>query len=993
MGAVAAVGAVGTAYAQDQNATQTQNNQPQTLQTIVVTGSHIRRVDLETANPVVTVDAAQIQKAGAVTVGDLIQQLPAVTGSPQNTRVNNAGGTGGTFANLRGLGTGRTLVLVDGHRVLDNDLNKVPVEMIERVEVLTDGGAVTYGSDAIGGVINFILKKNYQGAQVTLDYGISDHDDAERKGASFIFGQTSDKGSILAGVDYNKYAPIFAGNRKFSKDALYLYYGNVYAFGSSRTPQAHPYTKAFSPDPLDPDKNTTGSTYAPGTACSSEIATGGTGTSLSDYKCYTGADAYNYQVLNYDLTPQERANAFFKGDYQLTDNVQAYVEYFHNKTTSSYAIAPIPFDANSDGITISKNSIYNPFGVDFGPGGNNPTTFTADRVDANGNSLGITDTWTDNALYNYRTRFTSVGQRKGEYSTVADQGIIGLRGGIGQTSWQWDFNYNYGHNSVDTKLVGDPVYNQAFKNAVGPSMIDPTTGAPICVTTPGDATTVISGCTPLNIFNQADPTVAQQLDAYLATFFFNSMTVQRSYNASVNGTLATLPAGDMQLAVGADYRKLYAHSQVDYLSIINTDPTSPAFGTCSAPQSACSSGLRGGYDVKEAYAELFIPIVKDVPFLKSLNVTLGDRYSKYSLAGSTNNVKIALEWRPIDDLLLRGTVQNVFRAPTLGQLFTSPTGNAPAFNDPCIGLSSTEIAAHSNACQNVPPNATFQQLQGGLSQTTGVVSGSAFTGYPLKPEFGKSFDWGVVYDPHFIPGLSVSADLWRVYLNNTITTIGAQTAANVCFSNNSSPFCGFLHRFPNGQMHYVDQPTVNLGRLDTRGVDMQASYRIPQMSWLPGQFTAWVQGTYLAEYTNVTVPGDPNGQVAHVAGHYYKDYGSYPRVRGQAGLNWNMGPWEASWRAQYIGHEQVGSWNPAENENGESGAQLYSFRVPSIVYNYLEVGYNIEPLNTKLQFGVDNVFDKQPPIFTQSNVLNGDTDVNTYDTIGRFYWARATIKF
>jgi len=983
MSAVAAVGAVGTAYAQDQNAAQG-NQQPQTLQTIVVTGSHIRRVDLETANPVVTVDAAQIQKAGAVTVGDLIQQLPAVTGSPQNTRVNNGGGSGGTFANLRGLGTGRTLVLVDGHRVLDNDLNRIPTEMIERVEVLTDGGAVTYGTDAIGGVINFILKKNYQGAQFTADYGISDRDDAQRRGASFIFGQTSDKGSILAGVDYNKFDPVFAGNRNFSKDALYMYYGNIYAFGSSRTPQAHPYLTTSVVDSTKVSHPV--STGSPLDACGSAIAIPGPGNTQAGYSCYTGSDAYNYQTLNFDLTPQERTNAFFRGEYQLTDNIRAYMDVFHNKTTSESAIAPLPFDANSDLVTISKYSMYNPFGVDFGP----PTDANAVTVtNANGGTETI------NAQYNFRTRFTGAGQRKGEFGRNSDQAIIGLGGAFGQSNWQWDLNYNYGHFSTIVKTVGDLVYNQAFRNAVGPSEL--INGVPTCVNLGPTGTlagaTPIDGCTPYDIFDQSSPAQAAILAPYQAVFFSNTLITDRTYNASVNGTLASLPAGDMQLAAGVDYRKLHQNTEVDYLTQIDQDPNSPGFGGCQAPQSACTSALEGGYTTKEAYAELYIPILKDMPFFRSLNVTLGDRYSKYSLAGSTNNTKIAVEWRPIDDLLLRGTVQDVFRAPTIGQLFTPPTGNAPTFNDPCIGLTASELAAHSNACQNVAPGATFQQLQGGLAQTTGVISGSVFAGYPLKPEFGKSFDWGFVYDPHFIPGLSVQADLWRVYLNDTITTIGAQTAANLCFSNNSSPFCSYIHRQGNGVVHYIDQPTVNLGRLDTRGVDAQLSYRIPQMGWLPGQFTAWVQGTYLAEFTNDEAPGTVGDQVAHVAGHFYKDFGSFPRVRGNVGLNWNLGPWEASWRTQYIGHEQVGSWNPAENENGESGSMLFSFRVPTIVYNYLEVGYTVEPINTKFQFGVDNVFDKQPPIFTQSNTLNGDTDVNTYDTIGRFYWARATVKF
>jgi outer membrane receptor protein involved in Fe transport len=1003
LGAVAAVGAVGTAQAQDQTTSQGQTNQPQTLQTIVVTGSNIRRVDLETSNPVVTVDRAQIQSSGKVTLGDLIQELPSMTGSPQNARVNNGGGSGSAAANLRGLGTARTLVLVNGHRVINGDLNIIPAELVERVEVLNDGASATYGSDAIGGVVNFILRSNYQGAQFTADYGISDHDDGVRKGASFIFGQTSDKGSIIAGVDYNKQEGISSANRDFSKDALYHYYGYVFPTGSSRNPFGRAILKStanvFDPtDPTGPGIPTEFDANNPDD-CSSATRKGptsnanggpGTGQSLTDYRCYSGAtDAYNFQLLNFDEVPQERVNAFLSGTYQLTDNVQAYLSVFHNHTTSESAIAPLPFDADSDGVTISRYSMYNPFGVDFGPPQNNATYLAASPT-------GVPSTAQPD--FNFLTRWTGMGQRKGEFSQTTDDAILGLKGNIGQSSWQWDANFNFGWFSRQVHTVGDLVYNQDFRNALGPSMVDndPTSatfGQPICVSTPGVASTKIANCTPLNIFDQ-DSAASEDIERkFLATLFSNLHTQQRVFNVSANGNVFSLPAGDAQLAVGADYRKLYLNNQVDFLALTDTNPNDANFSKCQVPQSACGSPTRGGYNVKEAYGELFVPIIKDVPFIKALNVTLGGRYSKYSLAGSTTNYKLAVEWRPIDDLLLRGTVQDVFRAPTIGDLFGGPGGSAPPFTDPCIGLTASELATHSNACQNVGPGATKETLQNGLSQTTAVVSGSTFAGVNLKPEFGRSFDFGFVYDPHFIPGLSVNVDLWRIYLNNAITTVDAQTITNICFNDNTSSFCDLIHRKSNGQISQVNEPTVNLGRFDTRGVDLGVSYRVPQVSWLPGQFTLVANATYLGQYDNNSGPGIAGAETFHLAGHFYKGFGSFPRVRGQVGLNWKDGAWDAAWRTQYIGKETIGSADPNQQESADGALAAYTIAVPTIIYNNLEVGYNIEPINTQISLGVDNVFDKQPPIFTQTSVVNANTDVNTYDTVGRFYWARATVKF
>lgn len=973
MGAVAAVGVVGTAQAQDQTAAPA--TQPQTLQTIVVTGSRIRRVDLETANPVTTVTSQQIQDSGKLTVGDLVQELPQITGSPTNPRVNNGGGGGSSGASLRGLGTVRTLVLVDGHRVLNQDLNVIPAELVERIEVLNDGGAVVYGSDAIGGVVNFILKKNYQGAEFSGTYGISDRDDGVQKGGSFVFGQTSDKGSIIAGVDYNKTDGIPSGNRDFSKDALYRYYGHIYNFGgSSRNPFGRITLKT-----TDSNKNPATAPNNPGN-CSSVTLKGptappGTGQALTDYRCYNSGDSYNYQAVNFDLTPQERTNAFFRGEYQLTDNIQAFASVFHNKTTSSSALAALPFDALTDGVIISKNSLYNPFGIDFGPSTNNAT------VDPVTGAPGY-------AQYEFLSRFTGIGQRQGQNTTDTDQGVLGLKGNVGQSSWSWDADYNYGHLSTQTHTQGDVIFNTQLRNALGPSML--VGGVPTCVTTPGDPNSAIAGCTPLNIFDINSPQSVANLKPFVATLFSNNVQTFRQYSINANGNLLSLPAGDVQLAVGGDYRKEYSHSIVDFLALAD-----PVTGKCQAPQSACSSPLQGGFNVKEAYAEMLIPLLKDVPFAKSLNVTLGARYSNYSLAGSTTNQKLAVEWRPINDLLLRGTVQKVFRAPDLNELFRGAAGSAPPFNDPCINLNAAQIAAHSNACVNVPPNSTFASLQNGLAQSTGVVSGSVAAGINLKPESGKSFDFGFVYDPHFVPGLSLNADVYRIYLNDLISggISSAQTIANTCFADNTNALCSLIHRRPNGQVAFISEPQFNLGRLDTRGVDAGFTYRMPQMSFLPGQFTVSALGTYLAEFTDTTSPGLAGGQVIHQAGHYYNGLGSYPRVRGQVTLDWKGGPWSASWRTQYIGHEEAGSFNPAEGQNGESGNELFAFRIPTIVYNNVQVGFNVEPINTQLSFGVNNVFDKQPPIFTQSISLNADTDVNTYDTIGRFYFARATVKF
>ncbi len=212
MGAVATVGTVGSAYAQNADNT---DQKSQSLETIVVTGSNIRRVDIETANPVLTIDHAQIQQSGKLTLGDLVQSLPSIAGSPLNPNVNNGGGDGSARISLRGLGSNRSLLLINGHRIPTQlqDLNIIPASAVERIEVLTDGSSAVYGSDAVAGVVNVITRSNYQGAEFGADYGISDHDDGQRKGYHAMFGQSTDKGSIMIGLNYNKNDPVLASNR------------------------------------------------------------------------------------------------------------------------------------------------------------------------------------------------------------------------------------------------------------------------------------------------------------------------------------------------------------------------------------------------------------------------------------------------------------------------------------------------------------------------------------------------------------------------------------------------------------------------------------------------------------------------------------------------------------------------------------------------------------------------------------------------------------
>lgn len=921
-----------------------------TLDRVEVTGSRIRRVDAENASPVVMISREAIEQTGKVTLGDLVQELPNMAGAPTNPQVNNGGGTGAAAIDLRGFGSQRTLMLINGRRAVNNDVNAIPSSAVERIEVLTSGASSVYGSDAVAGVVNFIMRRDFEGLEASVDYGISANGDGERNGGSITFGQVSDKGNIIAGLNYNRFDGISSADREFSKDATYLYSGAVTVFGSSRNPRGFIALPAGSP--LRARYGCNSVTRVPGAA----------GTTLDEYRCYSGAaDSYNYQSANLVMTPQERTNGFFLANYQVTDDIRAFTEVYHNKTSSNFAIAALPFDARSDAVTISADSYYNPFGITFGP-------------DAVGN------------VVDFRSRFTSLGQRMSYYNTSTSQIVAGLEGFFADT-WKWDFALNYGHSDRNNQSYGY-VYYAGLADAMGPSFRD-TDGVVKC----GAPGAVIANCTPLNIFNIDDPATIATLQSYEARPMYQQVYIQRGFEANMSGEIFQMPAGAAQLAFGAVRRRDYKRSEVDFIAKANDT------GTCFISQEACGSGLTGAFSVKELYAELFLPILSDMPFAQALNVNFGTRYSDYSNFGETTNSKLQVEWRPLDGLLFRGTAAEVFRAPTIDDLYTGPSGNAPQASDPCVGYGATGTPRNHEAACGAPTGATDIPATGiestGLAQTTGVVSGSVYAGYALTPEEGKSFDWGMVYDPEFLPGVSINLDFWRLYLNDTITTIQAQNVLDICYADGSSPFCGFINRGRDGQINYIEQPTVNLGRLDAKGWDMGLRYRLTDTPF--GAWQVGLDGTYIAQWDNDTDPTSDNDFVKHIAGQYDKAYGNYARVRSRAFVNWSKGDFSASWRTRYVGGFKIGSDDLRAGTSADAGCQYdpqYCYEVPygSYVSHSINAGLKVAG-HARVELGIDNLLDKQPPIMYQNNVLNANTDVNTYDTVGRYYWARYSVKF
>jgi len=970
-----AAGTYGTAaFAQDAPSTSAaptaDQSKSKTLETVTVTGSLIRRVDVETASPVVTIDRAQIQATGKQTLGDLVQQLPAMTGGAVNPQTNNGGGTGSSSINLRGLGSKRTLILIDGQRLLSKDPNAIPADAIERIEVLPTGASATYGSDAIGGVVNFITRKNYQGATFTANVGQSDRNDGEQSGYTFTFGQTSDKGSIMAGISYNKQDGVLAANREFSKNALTLSGSQVYIGGSTATPVGRIQ--------VDPATAAAGGLDCGANGNRVSINAGGNPAifNSANYHCYNPAtDKYNYSSVNLDMTPQERTGGFVNAEYHLGDHVSAYVDAVYQKTSSNFQLAPAVYGTTNTGASVDPGNAFNVFnpGGGYGNGTNNSLAFTQ-RLTSN----GVREAFTGRTDAQVNAGF------KGDF-TVLDK------------SWNWDVGMNYGHQSVVTTTAGLVDQSQLY---TGASIL----GADGIATGPNCPS--VAACQ----FNPFEPnSTAASIAAVRAasvTAPSNSYIIEKTYHAGLSGELFSLPAGGVQLAAGLEWRKDYQHSTP--APQLQIDPTT---GSCLLG-SQCLSAVQGGYTTKDLYAETFIPILAGLPGIQSLNLTIGDRYSKIGSFGSTNNFKFAVEWKPFDDLLLRGTMEDVFRAPSLSELYASGSDAPLIHTDPCNGYTGAPAGSPlALACVNVPTNGTFvnQLTLPGASQGGAVIQGSRVAGFDVKPEHGKSYDFGFVYSPSYVPGLSTTVDFWRVNLNNTITQVGLQSLLNLCAAG-STQYCQYIQREPstgaNARQLLLStvEPVGNIGSLNTSGVDFSANYKLPQFSF--GQFNIGLNTTYLKYYNQSTASAAEGGVNYKDAGHLLA-YGSsaaaacpdnvgvclFPRWRGQAFVDWQVGGWSAQWRMRYIGRFQNGAsaGSPLDSApNGESGTVL---KYGATTYNDVSIGYNLAPINTRLDFGVNNLFDKQPPMLYANNTLNANTDPADFDLMGRYWWARVTVKF
>ncbi|APP74897.1 TonB-dependent receptor [Xanthomonas vesicatoria ATCC 35937] len=934
---VVGVGGTGTAIAQEAGTTN--------LDKIEVTGSRIKRADVETSQPVFSMSRQQIESQGLTSIGDVIQNISS-GGSALNSNVNN-GGNGETRVNLRNLGSNRTLVLVNGRRWVGGtglggavDLNTIPTAAVERIEVLKDGASTIYGSDAISGVVNIILRQNFDGAEANAYFGQYDKGDGSRESYDFTIGSTGDRWHATLGVGYVKEEPVWSGDREISAVPVF---GAVAGTGNSTTIPGGRFG-IFGPTGTDPTTGapTFGATRFNGTPGFSITNNGGT-TSRN----YTAADSYNFAPANYLVTPQERKSVFADAGLSITDNVRFKTTVTYNERESSQILAPMPVvlgrsapGTNGADIVISASNIYNNTGRDI--------DYIQYRAEETGGRI---------FTQNVKT-FGFSGAFEGDFE-------------VGQRFFSWEAGMFYGKNDQTDRTTG--LFNiSALRNALGPSFVD-AGGVARC----GTAASTIDGCVPMNMLSGPGSLTPEML-SYAG---FNAHDLygyeQKTYFGNIGGELFDLQGGAFAFSLGAEHREESGFDDPD--ALINSGDTTGNARTAT----------NGGYKLDEAYLELAVPLLADLPGAQLLDFSLATRYSDYSNFGDTTNSKFGFRWKPITDLMIRGNWSQGFRAPSINELFQGVSDTFEDVRDPCAGSFSdgSVNGTRPGSCGAVP---AYAQANPQVRTATG--------GNPnLQPETSTSKTLGFVYSPGWVTGLDVSLDWWNIEIEDAIDTQTVQETLDSCYLAGITNACSLIQREPTGEVSNLLAVPNNIARIEAEGYDLTVGYRLPDTAW--GSFSVVWDSTYMSKFVVEKPLQDPETRVGLYRGGSARD--NNWRIRSNLMLNWELGDVGGSASMRYYS-SQVENCTGANVATPANVALLCSDpnrtigavaaprnHVPSVTYTDL-AAYWKAPWNARVTVGVNNAFDRDPP---QAATAFANSFDSQYEIPGRFYYMRYTQKF
>jgi len=921
------------------------------IEEIIVTGSRIKRADIDSASPVTIIDQAEIEITGLTDVGSLLQRMPSMSGSPIGTTTNN-GGNGTVNVNLRGMGAGRTLTLVNGKRVVDGgDYQAIPTTMIDRVEILKDGASAIYGADAVAGVVNIITRRDFDGVELTAQ--TADWFDSKGKQDTFglIAGKKFESGNFVFGAEYIKQEEAFQRDVPwdFLQNSWYIYpggcenqvtapydgtpQGGCYPIGSSRIPQSRlPF-------------------YSQGLFLIGQAAS--TPYEVGMMQRHDGR-TYNYAPVNYLQTPYERTNIFGEGHFDITDNIRFNTEFRGNFRESAQQLAPLPFTGG--------DPMYNGFYLD--PATGNTVAFTGISQDnyylrravdaynaANGTALIY------EPVVNPRRRMIET-NRRFEQSITQYQWTAGLEGSF--SDMDWEVYINEGHRSNVSRDFGQ-FAGSRLSNAMGPSADLDGDGQPECYADINNPATLIVGCVPLNMFgggevdaggNPTTTTLTQDMIDYVSLDTVDTVVSrQRLAGASLTGSNFQLPGGELGWAVGwAYWRQELAF-------------TPDSAKTIGAVTGNVGAGTEGNLTNNAFYGEFLAPLYDNGT--QNIYLKGGVRYDQWSAFGSDTTYQLGLEFQAVESLKLRATYGTVFRAPTIGALFGGVVDSFPTYVDPCV------------------PDRTGLPLAPGCSQV-GVqtdsqvlarVGGNSF----LQPETGDTLTAGLVWTPQFGDhNLTVIADYWEINLDDGIATLGVQFTLDECYFNQNAAACALVTRASDYSVASVIDAALNVAQQSAKGIDTEVRWDYAASF---GQLQASVLWSHLLERNIRQFPANP---VEELAGTYDGERGNaYAEDKANFTLQWLWNDLSIGYLGQYISGIDGKAWF----------IPGYVQKIPSSLYHDLVASYTLNAFGstTMISGGITNVSDEAPPFLDQG--FNGKTDPSTYRLFGRGYYLRLKWTF
>jgi len=988
------------------------------VQEVVVTGSRIPRANLESASPLTVVTAGEIKAEGVVNVENLLNNLPAVMAG-QNSTVSN-GSTGTATVDLRGLGPVRTLVLIDGRRLQPGDpsggvpgpvpdLNFIPAPLVERVDVLTGGASSEYGADAVAGVVNFVMKHDFEGIQIDAQYGFDQHENGNSDASQFLAGNPfgtgltplskpgdvternnsqvsiiiganspDNKGNVTAYAEYTNLQPILESSRDFSDCSLT---GTTGPAGLQNSKHICAGSSNSAYGKISPNGSGNNFTWsgAPGSTTPAGLLAP-----------FTDAARFNYGPLNYFQRSDDRYNFGAFGHYQVNDHVDVYMDTMFMDDHTVAQIAPSGFFLGPTYDIPCSNAFLTTTGGPTGLGEAGQLGCT---------TAGPTSTQTIASNIGLRLQGTN---RQDDLRHTDYRIVFGAKGEIAE-GWNYDAYVQYGAS----------IYAEHYLNDVSIAKLQDalnTVSTTQCVTG--------VGCVPIDIFDGPNGVTQAAKNYVLTPGFKEGETTEEISEIDVNGDLgqyglkSPFAKEGVKIALGADYRREELDEEVDQ-----------EFSSGDlAGQGAATPPAHGSFNIYEVYSELSVPIVSDMPFIKAFDFDGGYRYSEYSDIGQTETYKLALEYAPIADVKFRGSFNHAVRAPNVDELFQPDTVALFAGGvDPCAGAvnpATGVVAGGATLAQCMRSGVTTAQY-GTINACPAAQCTELIGGNPnLRPEASDTTSFGVVFTPTFIKNFSATVDFYNIRVNNVIQGIPPTTTLDECISADVTAFCPLIHRDPAdgsilGPNGYVVSTFENTGYLQTKGYDIEINYRfkLSDLGWgmvtVPewGSVSANFVGTYTESFILEPLAGlvqssPPVPQTYNCAGLYGPTCGNPdPHWRHKMRITWAT-PWnfDLSMQWRYVGGVKLDldEGNKLLQLGGGAYYDAADEHLAGVSYFDLSGNWRVKDGLT-VRAGVNNIFDRDPPLVSTLSCAaafcNGNTYPGIYDALGRTMFVALTAKF